>query len=463
MVVIKIKDKRTVFLVIGILVALVIWNINIPGLSLPGRKMFSLTLMTVIFWAGGVADSAYVAALFLMLMLIFEIAPAADVLSLWTSPTVYLVIGAYLIAAAVERSGLGERIAYKFIIRFVDSYSSIIISIFALTFLLSLIIPHPWPRAFIIMSVMAVIIENAGINQRDAAKIGLTVFAASIPISMIFLTGESTLNFMTLEFAGVDLSWGGWLLYMGAPAALASILTLIVILKLFKAEAEVEINKKKIGQKLLDLGMMSAEEQRTVFWLIAAVVLWMTDSFHGVELGWITLTIAVMMSLPLSGDILKEEDWNQVPIKVLIFLTAAVAIGRVGSLTGMNQWLAQVVLPAETPGSMFYFALMTAGISIVLHMFLGSVIAVMGIAIPAFIIFAESCGINPLVPALFVYTAIGTHYILPFHHLNILVGMGKENGNYSSKMVTKLGIPLTAVALITVIFEYFWWRLIGLI
>lgn len=463
MVVVEIKDKRTIFLFIGIIVGLLVWNLNIPGLSLAGRKMFSLTLMTVIFWAAKVADSAYIASLFLMLLLIFEIAPAEEVLSLWTSQTVYLVIGAYLIAAAVENSGLGERIAYKFIIRFVDSFRSIIISIFALTFLLSLIIPHPWPRAFIIMSVMTVIIENAGINKNDASKIGLTVFAASIPISMIFLTGESTLNFMTLEFAGVDLSWGGWLLYMGAPAALASILTLLIILKLFKAEEKVEINKKKIGQKLLDLGMMSAEEQRTVFWLIAAVVLWMTDSFHGVELGWITLTIAVMMSLPLSGDILKKEDWNQVPIKVLIFLTAAVAIGKVGSLTGMNQWLAEVVLPAETPGNMLYFALMTAGISMFLHMFLGSVIAIMGIAIPAFIIFAENIGLNPLVPALFVYTAIGTHYILPFHHLNILVGMGKENGDFSEKSVVKLGIPLTAVAFLTVIFEYFWWQFTGLI
>ena len=188
--VVKIKDKRTVFLLFGIIVALVVWNLKIPALSLAGRKMFSLTLMTVIFWAAGVADSAYVAALFLMSLLIFEIAPAEEVLSLWISPTVYLVIGAYLIAAAVERSGLGERIAYKFIIRYVDSFRSIIISIFALTFLLSLIIPHPWPRAFIIMSVMSVVIENAGIKQRDAAKIGLTVFAASIPISMIFLTGE---------------------------------------------------------------------------------------------------------------------------------------------------------------------------------------------------------------------------------------------------------------------------------
>nr|WP_245750839.1 SLC13 family permease [Halanaerobium salsuginis] len=447
----------------GVIIAFIIWNLELTGLSVAGRKTFSLTIMTVIFWAAKVADPAYISALFLMLLLIFKIAPAEEVLSLWTTQTVYLVIGAYLIAAAVDSSGLGERIAYKFILKFVDSFRSIIYSIFALTFLLSLIIPHPWPRAFIIMSVMAVIIENAGITETDAAKIGFTVFAASIPISMIFLTGESTLNIMALQLSGIELSWGGWFLQMGAPAMLAAILTMFLILKLFKPEEEIELNKKAIGRKLLDLGRMSEEEQKTVFWLIVAVVLWMTDSFHGVKLGWITLTVAVMMSLPFTGDILKAEDWNKVPIKVLIFLTAAVAIGKVGSLTGMNQWVAGVILPEQAPQHLLYFALLTAAISMILHMFLGSVIAVMGIAIPAFLIFAKHIGLNPLVPTLFVYTAIGTHYLLPFHHLNILVGMGKDNGNYTEKSVIKLGIPLTLVTIIVIIFEYFWWQFTGLL
>jgi len=349
--VIQIKNKKKIFLITGIIVALVIWNLKIPNLSLAGRKMFSLTLMTVIFWSAKVADSAYIASLFLMLLLIFDLAPAAEVLSLWTSQTIYLVIGAYLIAAAVEGSGLGERIAYKFIIRFVDSYKSIIYSIFALTFVLSLIIPHPWPRCFIIMSVMSVVIKNAGINSRDASKIGLTVFAAAIPVSMIFLTGQSSLNIMTLEFAGVNLSWGGWLLYMGVPSVVASFLTLFLILKLFKAEAEISVDKKEIKKKIIELGSLSAEEKKTIFWLTIAVLLWMTDSIHGIELGWVTLTIAVMMSLPLVGDVLQKEDWNQVPVKVLIFLNAAVAISKVGSITGMNNWLAASVLPAEAPSN----------------------------------------------------------------------------------------------------------------
>lgn len=57
----------------------------------------------------------------------------------------WLVIGSYLIASAVKESGLGERIAYAFMLKFVRDAKSLIISIFALTFVLSLLIPHPFP------------------------------------------------------------------------------------------------------------------------------------------------------------------------------------------------------------------------------------------------------------------------------------------------------------------------------
>ena len=67
----------------------------------------------------------------------------------------WMVIGAYLIAAAVKESGLGERIAYWFAIRFVRDWKSLVVSIFVLTFVLSLLIPHPFPRAFMILAVMA--------------------------------------------------------------------------------------------------------------------------------------------------------------------------------------------------------------------------------------------------------------------------------------------------------------------
>ena len=457
------NNKKIFGLITGISVAAIINLLPLKGLAPQGKMCLGLTLMTVVFWAFQIVQSGYASGLYLALLVIFKVAEPAVVFSPWLGSTMYLVIGAYLIASSVKSSGLGERIAYKFILKFVNSYKSIIISIFALTIMLSILIPHPWPRAFLIMSVMAVLIKSADISKEDSIKIGFTVFAAAVPCSMIFLTGDSTINFLAVQSSGINISWMQWFIYMGPPSIIASSITCILILILFKPSKEVKINKEEIKEKLYLLGPISGVEKRTVVWLGIAVVLWLTDSIHRIDIGWITLLIAMLMSFPAIGEILDARQWGEVPVNVLLFLTAAMTIGRVGGATGMNNWIAETVLPSTIPSNPFLLAAVIAAISIGIHMILGSVIAVMGIAIPALLIFTEPMGISPIVITLLVYSSIGMHYILPFHHLNVLVGQGEENGMYGQKEVIRLGIPLTGVVFIIVFFEVIYWKLIGLL
>ena len=375
----------------------------------------------------------------------------------------YLIIGAYLIAVAVKESGLGERIAYKFIVKYVSSFKSIIVSIFALTFILALLIPHPWPRSFLIMSVMAVVIKSANIPRVDAVKIGFTVFAASVPVSLIFLTGDATISPLAVQSSGVSLGWLGWFKLMGPPSIIVSIITCFMILFLFKPTQEVQVNKEEMRAKLAAMGPMSGKELRTAFWVTLAIILWMTDTLHGVDIGWVTLFIAMAMSLPLVGEILTPASWSGVPLHVLIFLTAAVAIGRVGGATGMNAWIAQTVLPGTVPSDPYILAAFIATISIIIHMLLGSVIAVMGIVIPAMLAFTGSMGISTIIPVMIAYIAINAHFILPFHNLAILVGVGEDNGMYTEKETIKFGVPFTIVLfIITVGVAVPWWKVIGL-
>ncbi len=456
-------EKKKLGLLIGIAIAAALAIFPVNGLTYEGRMTLGLTLMTVVFWAFQIAQSGYTSGLYLGLLIVTGCAPSGTVFASWTGPTMYLVIGAYLIAGAVKSSGLGERIAYAFIIKFVDSYSSIIISSFVLTFILSILIPHPWPRAFLIMSVMSVVIRSADLPKEDSVKIGFSVFAASVPVSLIFLTGDSVINPLAVQASGMQVGWFDWLKYMGVPAIAASILTCILILVLFKPSKKVTMNKDEIRAKLSAMGKLKLIEKRTLVWLAIAVTFWMTDSVHGVNIGWVTLIIAMMMSLPVVGEVLTPKSWSEVPVHVLLFLTAAMAIGKVGGATGMNAWIADTILPSSVPANPFVLAALIAAISIVIHMVLGSVIAVMGVAIPALLAFTQPMGINPLIPTFLVYTAIAVHYIFPFQHLNMLVGQGEENGMYSQKETMKLGIPLTAaVFLITVAIEVPWWMLLGL-
>lgn len=473
--------KREIGFVLGIVVFLLVKFLPLGSLSSSvelttgGQTCLALTLATVIFWACGVAQPGFVGLLYCALLILFQVCPddtgaaslsatVASTFSSWTKATMWLVIGAYLIASAVKESGLGERIAYAFMLRFVKGITSLIVSIFVLTFILSLLIPHPFPRAFLILAVVSVIAASAGYDEKDKGKLGFLVFAAAAPGSMFFLTGDSTLNPLVAQYSaeagGSSPTFLEWFLYMSVPMLVALLCTMALGLALFKPSRELVYDRDEVLARQAALGRLSAKEIRTIIWLVIAIALWLTVS--GDYIGWVTLAIGVSLALPVIGEVLTPASWNSVDVKSLMFLTAAMAVGSVGGTTGMNAWIADVVLPSSVPENIFLFALLVAVLSMVIHMFMGSVMAVLGVCVPAFISFVAGSSVSPLAVALIVFTSINIHYILPFHNLPILIGEGKDAGGYSAKEAMRMGIPLTAMVLVVVLIEAAWFHLFGL-
>lgn len=118
-----------------------------------------------------------------------------------------------------------------------------------------------------IMSVMAVVIKSANIPREDAVKIGFTVFASSVPVSLIFLTGDAAISPLAIQQAGVPVGWLEWFKLMGPPSIIVSIITCFMILFLFKPTQEVHVNKDEMRAKLAAMGPMSGKELRTAFWV----------------------------------------------------------------------------------------------------------------------------------------------------------------------------------------------------
>lgn len=457
-------NKRNIGFWSGLLVFTIIYFLPLGSISAKGQLDLALSLMTVVWWAFQIAQPAFIGGIYLMLLILLNVATPVQVFSTpWTGSIMWLVIGAYLIAGAVSDSGLGQRIAYWFIIKFVRSWNSIIISIFALTFVLALLIPHPWPRAFMIMSVMSTVATAAKLSKRDFAKLGLAVFAASCPLSGIFYTGDTSLNPLAVANSGISVSFMEYFKYMSVPMLVAALFTMILIMILFKPSKEVHINIDELKVQQQQLGSMTTKEVRTIIWLVIAITLWLTSGVTGIDVGWATLLVALLMSLPIVGEILTAKSWEGVPINVLVFLTSAIAIGDVGNKTGMNKWIATTIIPSNLPHNIYLLAIVITLFAMIIHMFMGSVIAVMGITIPAMVVATQHLGVSPLVISLMVFSVTNLHYILPFHNLAILVGSDPDTGGgYTQKDVMKLGIPLTVVMFIVALVEAFWFKLMGL-
>ena len=443
-------------------------------LSEGGKNCLALSLGAVVMWACGVAQPGYTGILYCALLVLMQVVPDADgvpsmaatvsvAFGAWTKGTMWIVVGAYLIAGAVKDSGLGQRIAYAFMLKFVKSAKSLILSIFALTFVLALLIPHPFPRAFLILAVVSVIAESAGYGEDDRGKLGFLIFAAAVPCSMFFMTGDSTLNPLVASYGangGAAIGFVDWFIYMSVPMVVATLCTIVLALALFKPSKELVYDREDVLAKQAALGKLSEKEIRTIVWIVIAIALWLTVS--GDYLAWVTLVIGVLMAMPVIGEVLTPASWGSVDIKTLMFLTAAMAIGSVGGATGMNAWIADVVLPSTVPTNPYLFALLVCALTMVIHMFMGSVMAGLGICVPAFLTFVQGTSVSPIAVALIVFTAINLHYILPVHNLAILVGEGKDAGGYTSKEAMKMGIPLTVVTFLVVLVEAFWFSTLGL-
>jgi di/tricarboxylate transporter len=300
------------------------------------------------------------------------------------------------------------------------------------------------------MSVMSIIIKSSNIPRADAIKIGFTVFAASVPVSLVFFTGDASISVVAAGFAG-GMTFVQWFINMGVPALIASILTMLLIFILFRPTKEITINKAEIRDKLATLGPMSAREVKTILWVALAIILWLTDSVHGIDLGWVALIIGGLLAFPFIGGVLTPKDWSSVPVQTLMFVTAAMSIGSIGAATGMNDWLANTFLTGigqfASSSPFIFYAILTV-IALILHMLLGSSMSVMSIAVPTILAVTTPLGINPIAPTLIVYAAIYLQYLLPYQHINILVGANEDVGGFTQKETLRLGFPLIIVVFI---------------
>lgn len=457
--------KKTVGIVAGIAVALLVYFIPIEGLPYEGRKCLALSLCAVIWWATSAMHSGYTSASLLgayALVMDPGVVPPSSIFGMWMSPIMYMVIGGFLIAYAVQESGLGRRVSFHFVYRFVGSYRSVIVSCYVLGFLLSFLIPHPWPRSFLLMSVMLYVIGVAKLDRAHAGNIGLAVFAGSVPTSTILLTADSAMNNLVGQLAGVDMKFFTWLLYMGLPGVVASVATCAGQLLLFRAPAEFHLDKAEIHSQLAGLGLWTRREKWVCAVLAVAIVFWMTDALTGIHPGWIALFAAIALALPFVG-ILDAASWRQVNVATLLFLCAALSIGTVGGATGMNDWLANTLMPSGGGGSIATFMAVSAVVCVIIHMFLGSIMAVMSICVPAIVAYAQGMGIPPLAAALTAFCVLTLHWLLPFHHMNLLVGLGEDGGGYTNGQVLRLGLWQFVVVAVTLTVAAFWWKAVGLL
>jgi len=453
----KLKNpKKAVYQLIPVLV----FFINPFNLDFAQSIVFSALLLAIIWWSTALVKKEIACAFLLSVFLIFGSSTPYEIFKFVFSPSFYLIILSFLLSAGISNSKVADRIASLVLNQYGSTPIKLVLLSYVFGIVLVFVIPQPFSRVILLSSIYSVFIDTRTKDYGTKEILMFSIFVSSTTTSMMFINGDIILNYSAIQLGSVQVTALEWLKAMFLPSLIVNILVFFAFVFIFKsklkadcftmtAETDVdEIKRNRVGGKeIISAAIM-----------FAVVIMWLTESIHGINAAFAAM--AGVLAMFVTG-VVSLKDVKNINAGLLLFLITAFAIGTVMKQSGISDSIFSRVssfMPGS--GSIFYLLALVV-VVMVLHMFIGSSITTLSVAIPSLIQMTEGI-LEPLAVVLLCYVAVSMHYVFPFHHVTIMIGAA--NRFYSDKRVMKFGMGLTIITIVSVLGLYIpWWKIIGLL
>ena len=414
------------------------------------------TILVIIWWSAGIVKKIPASFFLLLMYYIFSGASVKTIISFSLSETFLMIIVTYLFSQGIANSGLIDKIFQPLLIKLVHTPCQCLIAVVGIFYLTMYVIPQPLARLIIVSSVLYHFLQHINVPEKTKNIIMYGVFVASAVVNISTKDADIILNNVAASFSKIPISIKLWAYYMFIPTLITCCLLGILFIYIFRKELiGIHLEKNKKRNKIKPF---STQQKLAIVVIIATVLLWATNSIHGINNTLITIVSTVVL---FAIKILNGEDWKAVDITTLIFLTAAFSIGTVMKFCGAADKVfgqLETIFPAEF--SLLYVCVMIL-ITMLLHMILGSNTTTLSVVIPGLMILCSQVIGSPIIVFISVIS-VAFHAILPFHSISLMIGA--SNNYYPAKYVTKLGLPVTLFVYLIVIGVYIpYWSIVGLL
>ncbi len=230
-------SRRRVGLAVGLALLVGLAAIPIPGMPESARLMLAVAAVMAAWWVTEAAPLAVTSLLPLVLLPVFGIAAAPQAAAPYANHLVYLFLGGFMLAQAMQRWNLHRRLALSIVLAIGGSPSRIVLGFMAASAFLSMWVSNTATAAMMMPIGVAVIREvSAAARRRPGEEAGGAAMAAGAsgagsPFAVCLMLGcaygASIGGFSTLigtppnvflagfahdEF-GIDLGFGRWLAF----------------------------------------------------------------------------------------------------------------------------------------------------------------------------------------------------------------------------------------------------------
>lgn len=333
------------------------------GMSPDAWKTTALALLMASWWITEAIPIAATSLLPIVFLPLLGIAPIGDATAPYANPLIFLFLGGFIIAIAMQTWNLHRRIALR-IIHFVGTRpSSIIIGFIIASAFLSMWVSNT-ATALMMLPIALSVLQ---VSREKDSNISITNFEIVLMLSIAYacnIGGIATLigtppnallaGFM-LDNYDVEISFAKWMA-VGLPLVLVMLpLMYIILTKLvFPVKLkELPGGSEVINQQLKEIGPITKPEQRIALVFGVTAALWifrplLTDLLPGLSDPGIAIFSAIMLFLIPSGNqpgqkILNWENLRGLPWGILILFGGGLSLAMGISRSGLADWIGQSV------------------------------------------------------------------------------------------------------------------------
>lgn len=354
-------STKSIGLILGpSLFVLTLFFFNPKGLSQEANAVLACTLWMATWW---VLEVIPISATALLPLVIFPLSGALDIgttAAAFGHKYVFLYLGGFMIAIAIEKWNLHKRIALL-IINFIGTdITKIILGFMLATAFMSMWISNTATSVMMLPIGMAIIsqlkdnpntIENETTVFGKALMLGIA-YSASIGGIATLIGTPPNLVFAGVieELYGTEVSFSQWILF-GLPisAILLFICWKYLTTKAFHfTQQEFPGGRAEIKRLLQSLGKITSEEKRVLIVFIATALLWIFRSLLQNLLPALDDTIIAMTgalilflipSTKSSKNLISWEDTKNLPWGIILLFGGGMALASGFQQSGLAEWL----------------------------------------------------------------------------------------------------------------------------
>ncbi len=438
------------------------WGVAMAG-NVPEKAalFYGITVFALALWALALIPDAITAFALPIAYIVTGVGKPAQMMSGWTSPIAWLLLGSLIIGSAMMRSGLARRIALGAMYMTGGSFYRLLWGILLAGLCLAPFSASPVGKAGILTVVCVGICEALGLERksREAAAVMTAGFIGIAGARFTFLSaGSDNMLFVGLikEASDIEISWMAFFKHNFVPSVIYCALSLATMIAVLRPNRHVR-SKEYVRSEYAAQPPMSKAEMKISLVLFVMILLFVTESIHKMNAGWLLLLLACVTALP-GMRLTDTESICKVSYTAMFFVVGCMSIGSAASTTGASQSLVDAVMPYLSGSEAYMMAASYVG-GAVLN-FLLTPLAALGALTAPLTQAAVKLGLNP-VPIMYSFTYGVDQYIFPYEIAALLLfySLGWTS---LKQIVLVFGVRFFVGLFWLLGVAYPWWKWMGL-